>query len=262
MSGNQVTHVNMPSQTVWSVFLPLQPRSGVEDPAFKALLKLAQPSYTLPTHKHLSYKLVPCKTSSLQSTITSDLATILGLCLTVAIGSGRDMRSYIGITGHFIDNFKMKNIMLACRRVKGSHNAEHPFKLPAELFEGENKLQAANATRWNSQVKMMKSILKGKHTTMEKLNFPCKLSKYEINLIKELVEILCPFVLATDQIEGDSQVTVSSNLPCISGLRAELAKLSNTYKSKMVSSLQSSIDNCVAKYENEEAFTLAAALDL
>ncbi|MGH0128738.1 UNVERIFIED_CONTAM: hypothetical protein FKN15_035976 [Acipenser sinensis] len=51
---------------------------------------------------------------------------------------------------------------------------------------------------------MMKSILKVKYTTMEKLNFPGKISKYEINLIKELVEILRPFVLATDQIEGDS----------------------------------------------------------
>ena len=35
------------------------------------------------------------------------------------------MRSYIGITAHFVEDFKLQSVMLACRRFKGSHTAEN-----------------------------------------------------------------------------------------------------------------------------------------
>ena len=39
--------------------------------------------------------------------------------------SSRDMRSYVGITGHFIEDFKLKNVTLACCCFKGLHIAEN-----------------------------------------------------------------------------------------------------------------------------------------
>lgn len=34
------------------------------------------------------------------------------------------MRAFIGITAHFILNWKMKNVMLSCNRFRGSHIGE------------------------------------------------------------------------------------------------------------------------------------------
>ncbi len=73
-------------------------------------------------------------------------------------------------------------------------------------------------------------------------------------------EILKPFEVATDQCQGQNVVTASLVIPCIRGLRAELLELSATYKSKMVSTLQSSLERRMGKYEEEEDFQLAAIL--
>ena len=60
----------------------------------------------------------------------------------------------------------------------------------SDLFEGENRLQAANATRWNSQLTMLKSLLQVCDSdAMQRLNYTGKLNAYEITVIKDLVEI-------------------------------------------------------------------------
>ncbi|XP_039609057.1 zinc finger BED domain-containing protein 4-like isoform X2 [Polypterus senegalus] len=339
----------------------LQPLSRVEDPSFKTLLKLAQPSFVLPTQKQLSCVLLPAKTTSLHVTISSQLAKIQGLCVTVSIWSSRDTPSFLGITGHYIHNFKIKHVMLAFKRIDSSTNAEsivlfyqqvlcrfgiedkvvivvvnhasrklsvtlpgleqqyayendnsaefdtnvdltylpqslncfshtlhlvvqdglkhagemsgiiskangvvnyiNQLSLESANCEGESKEQSPDAVRWNSQLKMLRSILKTNQSDLEQFDIPDKLTMYELNIIKDIVEILSPFELAADQTEKDSQVTASCILPCIRGLRAEMDELSNTYKSQMVSTLKASINCHLTKYENEEAFTLAAALD-
>ena len=35
------------------------------------------------------------------------------------------MRAYIGITGHFIEDYQLQGVMLACRRFEGIHTAEN-----------------------------------------------------------------------------------------------------------------------------------------
>lgn len=347
----------------------LQPLSTVEDPDFRALMKKAAPSYTLPSRKHLSTKLLPNRTEELKEIITDRLRDVLDICLTVDIWSSRDMRSYIGVTGHFVEKFSLQSVMLACQRFKGSHTGEHisstvqqiitsfdlnnkisiiitdnaanmlrafvtlpglekdnpsdsdseddddglqtadtsavmdslPDHIPCfahtlqlvvkdglkhtagmtsvinkasklvthvrhsslgtELFEGDTKFQARNDTRWSSVNKMLKSVLQADPIKMEKLNYPGKLTKSELKIIAEITEALSPFQLATDQCQGQNVVTASLVLPCIRGLRAELADLSTTYKSKFVSTLASSIDSRLGVYEHMESFQLAAVLD-
>lgn len=43
------------------------------------------------------------------------------ICLTIDLWSNRQMRSYIGITAHFILNWTLKSAALACKRFRGSH---------------------------------------------------------------------------------------------------------------------------------------------
>ena len=46
------------------------------------------------------------------------------ISLNVDIWSNRQMRSYIGITAHFLINWKLHDAMLACKRFKGRHTAD------------------------------------------------------------------------------------------------------------------------------------------
>ena len=129
------------------------------------------------------------------------------------------------------------------------------------LFEGGHKLQAKNDTRWNSTNKMLKSLLDAGPARIEQLNYSAKLTKYEMKVISEITAVLTPFELATIQSQTQKLVTSSLVIPCIRGLRSELKELSKTYKSKMVTTLISSIERRLVKYEEQEFFQLAAALD-
>ncbi|KAI6652418.1 Zinc finger BED domain-containing protein 4-like [Oopsacas minuta] len=102
----------------------LQSLSRVDDPNFRTLLHKAQPAYILPSRKHLT-RLLPERTTQLHANNLTCLNAVDAICLTLDLWSSRDMRSYVGITGHFIEDFKLKSVMLACRRFKGPHTAEN-----------------------------------------------------------------------------------------------------------------------------------------
>ena len=103
----------------------LQPLSRVDDPAFRSMIHKAQPAFTMPSRKYLSTKLLPEKTAQLHSRISDRLKNVHSICLTVDIWSSRGMRAYIGITAHYILDYKLESVMLACKRFKGSHTAEN-----------------------------------------------------------------------------------------------------------------------------------------
>ena len=103
----------------------LQPLSRVDDPAFRSMIHKAQPAFTMPSRKYLSTKLLPEKTAQLHSRISDRLKNVHSICLTVDIWSSRGMRAYIGITAHYILDYKLQSVMLACKRCKGSHTAEN-----------------------------------------------------------------------------------------------------------------------------------------
>ena len=91
-----------------------------------------------------------------------------------------------------------------------------------EILENSTKLCISNATRWNSQLKMLRSILRIPANVMDQLDFPDKLSANELKLIQELCDILLPFEEATDAVQGDNIVTASMVIVCVRGLRHQL----------------------------------------
>jgi hypothetical protein len=49
--------------------------------------------------------------------------------------------------------------------------------IASDLFEGENRLQAADVTRWNSQLTMLKSLVRVCNSeAMQQLNYNGKLN--------------------------------------------------------------------------------------
>ena len=102
----------------------MQPLSIVESRAFRSVLEKAEPRYTMPSRKHLSSKLLTARYSEVRSSVEHLLHLAPQIWLTVDIWSNRQMKSYLGVTGHFIIDFTLHSVMLSCRRFRGSHTGE------------------------------------------------------------------------------------------------------------------------------------------
>ena len=97
----------------------------------------------MPSRKHLRTKLIPARHSEIFSEIVRLMQLAPQLCVTLDIWTNRQMRSYIGMTGHFIVDFKLKSVMLACNRFRGSHTGEEillHFKRIESDFEINGKV--------------------------------------------------------------------------------------------------------------------------
>ena len=97
----------------------LVPLSVVESHYFSNLLKRLDPRYQLPSRKHLSTKLLEEKSSSIQNDVRRSLQNAPSVCLTIDLWSNRQMKGFMGITGHFILDCTMQSVMIACKRFKG-----------------------------------------------------------------------------------------------------------------------------------------------
>ena len=292
-------------------------------------MEAANDAYQIPSRKHLTTKMLPERSATIQHLILSNLQKAPVVCVTVDLWSNRQLRSYFGITAHFITScdWDLKSVMLG--RFRGSHTADaimdrfqsvisefdiftkltftvtdsaanmiKAFSLPSfekierrnledeesddddddddenddssitddpetsqfyddlrnvsehspcfahtlqliikdgfkqanaivkvlkkassivsfvkkstiatELLESEKSLKKDNATRWNSQLMMIKSILRIPEDTLNSLD-TVHLSTYERKILEEVVEILTPFETATHCIQGDKVVTV------------------------------------------------------
>ena len=91
----------------------------------------------------------------------------------------------------------------------------------SEILESERRLQAKVATKWNSELKSIQSLM---CVPVEKLQLlDCQqLNSYDSLILNDLIEMLMPFEEATDATQGQNIVTVSFIIPCIRGLRASL----------------------------------------
>ncbi|KAK2157685.1 hypothetical protein LSH36_186g00054 [Paralvinella palmiformis] len=92
-----------------------------------------------------------------------------------------------------------------------------------EVLEGEKRLQTKVATRWNSELKSVRSLLPVPEAKLQLVPTCQQLSAYEGNILEKLIAILTPFGEATDFAQGQNSVTVSFVIPCICGLRSSLA---------------------------------------
>ena len=134
--------------------------------------------------------------------------------------------------------------------------------LATEILENENKLQIANQTRWNSQLKMVRSILT---IPVEKLNMlnTSMLTLYERNVLNEVLDILSPFEEATDLAQLDNHVNAGFLITCIIGLKFKLdnLRLNVKFDKKLVDELKQSLTRRMEQYENDSTFILASILD-
>lgn len=133
----------------------------------------------------------------------------------------------------------------------------HKSNIGHDLLEDEAKLQCANATGWNSQVTMIKSVLR---VPKEKLDNN-KLSAYERNCLMDICDILQPFQVATDMVQGEKIVNSSFVIPCVRGFERNCAQCPANLTTKLVKTLPESVNPRLSVFEQRQLYVLAAALD-
>ena len=111
----------------------LLPLSLIDSPRFRALLGTSDPRYTMPSRKHFSKTLLAERQDELMAIIMALLQKASHVSVTLDMWSNRQMKSFIGFTGHFVDDGTLRSVMLACKRFHGRHNADNIFQAYLEL---------------------------------------------------------------------------------------------------------------------------------
>lgn len=357
----------------------LMPLRVVDSSRFKAFVQALDPNFLLPSRKHLSTSLLDKKYTTLKKAVMKRLEAVKDIHLTIDIWSNRQMKSFLGVTGHYISSdWKLESVMLCCNRITGRHTGDNilqsyeelavefnidrkvghivtdnasnmmrafvtlqgfndideredevsdseegtdstsddisaavvlnetltPFEhhscfahslqlvikdgfsgqsqingiiakcaklvsfvrkstIATDFLEGEKRLQMYTSTRWNSQLKMLRSILSIPQEKLAELNDERapKLTSYERKMITELLEILVPFEEATDFAQTENIPSSGYVVPCIRGMSHELAKLHRKYNSSFVRNLNSSFERRLLHLQDHQTFRLAAMLD-
>lgn len=133
--------------------------------------------------------------------------------------------------------------------------------IAADVLEKEYRLQSDNSTRWNSQLKMIRSVLKVPEDKLALIADAPILSSYDRNVLKDLVEILTPFEEATDIVQISNVPSAGYVLPCVRGLLHHINHCSTKFHSSFVQALKASLTERVSSYENNDSYVLAAMLD-
>ncbi|XP_011408936.1 PREDICTED: zinc finger BED domain-containing protein 1-like, partial [Amphimedon queenslandica] len=353
----------------------LIPLSVVDSTNFKKFIEILDPKYQVPSQKHLSNVLLKKKYSVVKNKVIEKVSKATTINLAIDLWSNRQMKSYLGITGHFISKqWELESVMLGCNRVIGRHTSDnilswyeevvaefllstkvrhivtdsgsnirkafcnlalpgfdlsvhadeeddtddeneddsvsvshslesnvvldhhacfaHVLQLvikdglakighigtilkkcsnlvsfvrkstiATDVLIGEARLQASNITRWNSQLKMIRSILKVPDSKLAELEDAPILTAHDRNILNDMVEILTPFEEATDTVQISCIPSAGYILPCVRGLDHHMKGMILKYHSTFVQALKSSLRKRMAYYEEQEAYIVAAILD-
>ncbi len=83
----------------------LLPLSTVESPHFKAFVNFLESKYCVPTRKLFSHKMLRDQYELLKNKVLKMLMDANNISITMDIWSNRQMKSYIGVTSHYISEW-------------------------------------------------------------------------------------------------------------------------------------------------------------
>ena len=103
----------------------LLPLSTVDSKPFKNFIRLLDPRFVIPSRRHLSTTLIAEKHQAISTQLKANMRDVDAICLTIDLWSSRHMCSFMGITGHFVKDWTLSSVMLACHRFRGRHTADN-----------------------------------------------------------------------------------------------------------------------------------------
>lgn len=115
------------------------PPSIVDRPDFRSFLKCLAPKWKSISSRHVKEKMIPTLVSLVRDKIDTMLKNVEHLSITCDIWTDRRGKSFIGLTGHFLDvDFKLQAVLLDFIRLKGRHTGEHIRSITEEILERLN----------------------------------------------------------------------------------------------------------------------------
>ena len=123
----------------------LLPMSFIASDEFRHFCKTIQPSFSVPCRRTLTNKLLVERHALLHNKVQHLVKSAESVCVTIDLWSSRQMRSFIGITGHTILDYSLRSVLFACKRVKGRHTADniaHHYEEIMAAFDIGTKISA------------------------------------------------------------------------------------------------------------------------
>jgi hypothetical protein len=112
------------------------PPAIIENTAFRKFLKTFAPKWKHTSSRYFTIALLPSLANATQDTIKNLLNEINHLSITGDVWSDRRGKSFIGITGHFLDSKCIPQaLLLDFRRLKGSHTGDNIRNITEEKLE-------------------------------------------------------------------------------------------------------------------------------
>ena len=156
---------------------------------------------------------------------------------------------------------KVGQINTIIKRCSSLVSFVHRSTVAADVLKDEIRLQADNTTRWNSQLKMIRSVLAVSDSVLSQLENAPKLTTHEKNLLQDIVEILTPFEEATEFVQVGCVPSAGYVLPCIRGSYHHIENMVSKYHSGLVRGLKQSLHRCMPYYKENETYIVACILD-
>jgi hypothetical protein len=135
--------------------------------------------------------------------------------------------------------------------------------IATDFLQGEPRPSTANATRWNSQLKTVRSLLRIEKKTIDSipsLSPQLVLSTKERQILAEFTELLDPFEEVTNRVQGENIVTAGYVVPSISALKSHVSSRAWKFTSELANNLNNEL-NRLNYFESKLHYELATMLD-
>ncbi|XP_054012802.1 E3 SUMO-protein ligase ZBED1-like [Hylaeus anthracinus] len=172
----------------------LEPFKIVEDIRFKEFVHALNPSYEFPNRKFISHSSIPARFEEAKHTCKEKLENSTKVSITTDTWTSLNTESFIAVTAHFINNFKLESILLICVQMTDSHtgqNISDELKIICKEWEIFNKVDFATTDNASNMKTAILKYCRWKHVSCfgHSLNLIVKssLNNDAINLLLENV---------------------------------------------------------------------------
>lgn len=135
-----------------------QPLSIVEDSGFRNLIRKLNPSYTLPSRKTLSEKLLPTYYTAHAEALKKILKDVEHIALTADYWKASNDKTFLSLTAHYIYDDMLASKTLAAQEVSGSHTATHTAAVITDILQKWNVYEKVVTVVTDNAANMKKAV--------------------------------------------------------------------------------------------------------
>lgn len=187
-----------------------QPFSIVEDSGFRGYAQALNPSYVPPSRKTLSKKILPRLYEREYSALKERVKKATEVCLTTDCWTARTTTSFMSVTCHFIEDYKMVACLLDCFEFSDRHTSENladELKRVVNEWDIESKVVCCvtdNAANITKAIRLLKWTHHPclAHTINLVVRDALKVVKLTIDKVKVIVEYFHKSTTATEKLKS------------------------------------------------------------